>query len=92
MTTAFYRYVSPSVIPEYEALGWLDLGPTAGHHGHYSNTLVFRSDEWEDPPEPGKPGTRLLAARPSLFQTRGDVVESAERAAHADLLADFDEE
>lgn len=50
----FYRYVTPSCIAAYEALGWLDLGPTVGHHGTFSNTLVFNGD-CETPPEPEHP-------------------------------------
>lgn len=56
----FYRYVTPSCVQAYEALGWLDLGPTPGHHGQWSNTMVY-ADHCEEPPEPVGPITAVAS-------------------------------
>jgi len=47
----FYRYVQPSLVLAYEELGWMDLGPSAGHHGVHAHTMVLEGDE-DPPPEP----------------------------------------
>ena len=48
----FYRYVQPTLVSAYQELGWMDLGPTAGHHGVHAHTMVLEGSE-DPPPEPG---------------------------------------
>lgn len=47
----FYRYVTRSCIAAYEEMGWFDMGPSGGHHGAYSHTMVINGD-FDEPPEP----------------------------------------
>lgn len=55
MSVKYYRYVTPSVIASSEAMGWIDLGPSTGHHGYWSNTMCYTGPcEDDNPPELGK--------------------------------------
>lgn len=43
-----YKYVIHSLIPEYEALGWINTGDLAGtHHGHYADLLMWPHEDQE---------------------------------------------
>ena len=52
--TRFFRYVPHSRAKAYEALGWIDKGPSPGSHGEYSRVMVWERDQTPREPEKQK--------------------------------------
>lgn len=45
-----FRFVSHNRVEAFTAAGWIDRGPSPGHHGAHSRVMVWEGEG--DPPDP----------------------------------------